>query len=244
MASILIDLTEDLEQQVVSQYEDLTGQLSGAMNSMAKKWEELCQKTKYDAMVRKINEFKKVFYEDVQQSSRSVFEKWKEGDASFEAMTRRHGGGEAAEATAAGLDTKIEDLFNGFWNGKPLEEEIQIDVSRPVLEDEDFETFEKICRESFTKIKDDIAESKVRKIKEMANDDLVYEILVNPVEALTAPIARGIEQIAGLISKFRDEVNAASNEQRNKNEEARQSATSSVSVADFAATVSGFLEDF
>jgi len=131
--NIHIDLSEDIEQDVLQRYQSLCDDLTQKLNSMAQELEELCGQTQYEPMVNVVNDTVTLFNDEIYSVADQAFEEWKDGAGSFSAASENSQAGDAAAETARQMEQGIRDIFDGFWSSHPMGEGIQLDTSRPKI---------------------------------------------------------------------------------------------------------------
>lgn len=241
-ARIHIDLTEDLENEVIKIYGEMTEALKDALREAKSSLGDLCEKTHYEPMVNVVNETLSRFREEVRGTATKIFEEWKDGNASFRAAAEHSQAGEAARETAENIDGKIEGFFDDFWDGELFEEIGRIDVSRPTVTNEDFDTLEEIYRKASEQVKE-AGEQPVKQIRDKGGDNPTYLLAVPPVEALTETLKKAFEAFTDKVKEFKEESQERTNEQIKNSEDMAQGALESAASMSEVTESMEFLKD-
>ena len=228
--NIHIDLTEDIEQELLSKYQGLCDELTQKLGDMAGALGEICDRTRYEPMLDAVNQTINLFYDEIHATAEQVFEEWIDGDGSFQRAAENSMAGDAALETARSIENSIRDIFDNFWSGKALGEEISLDTSRPVIKSEDFDELKDI----YTKCADevgDISESAINGVKEQGSDNPTYNIIIPAMKAITEPVKNAFEEFCKKIDEAKDKSEELKHQQASHNEEAAEAATSTSATA-------------
>lgn len=238
--NIHIDLSEEIEQDIVKRYQDVCDDLTKELNTMAQSLESICTQTQYAPMVKCVNETVQLFNEDIYQLAKSVFEEWLDGNASFSAAVQTSQAGDAAQETARAIDGNIQDMFDNFWSSHPLGDAIQIDTSRPKVKAEDFDELKDIYTKAFENI-ESINEDSINQIVEQGEDDPTYNIIIPAIKAITETIKNAFEQFGKTIDDAKETSEELKQTQDSNNQEASENATNtSANAVDIADAVKMF----
>lgn len=233
---IHIDLTQELQDEVIKAYGDMTDGLGKTLGEARNSLEELCNNTQYEPMLRVVNQTLGSFQEEVRSKATEIFEEWREGNASFSAAARFSEAGDAALETAQQIDRGIADLFEDFWSHNPFTEEIgDINLSMPVIRDEDFDTLEEIYRKASEQVAEE-GEQPVKQIQEKGGENPTYLLAVPPMTALAETLKNAFRGFTDKVKEFKEESQEKTARQRTYSEEMAQSALdSSVSAEEVGA---------
>ena len=240
MSNIHIDLSEEIEQDLLSKYKSLCEEVTQKLNGMYQELEEMCTKTQYEPMVNVVNTTISLFNEEIYGISNQVFDEWIDGEGSFTAISENSQSGESALETAKQIEKSIEDLFDGFWSAHPLGEAVQLDTSRPKVKSEDFDELKEIYTRIFQEV-ETLGEETINEIKEAGSDDATYNVIIPAVKAITEPMKTAFEQFSAKIDEAKEDSEKLKQQQDTKNEEAAQLATdTSGTAADIAEALNMF----
>lgn len=238
--NIHIDLSEEIEQDLLGRYQSLSDDLTQKLNTMFGELEEICTQTQYEPMVNVVNTTITLFNEDIYGVADQAFEEWKDGEGSFSAASENSQSGEAALETARQIETSIRDLFDTFWGSHPLGEAVQLDTSRPKIKGEDYEELKEIYTRFFQEV-ENVSEENINQIAELGSDDPTYNVIIPAVKAITEPIKEAFEKFCIKIDEAKEESENLKQQQDSKNEEASENATqTSASAADIAEALKMF----
>ena len=238
--NIHIDLSEEIEQDLLNRYQSLCDDLTQKLAGMIQELEDLCAQTQYEPMVNVVNDTVNLFYDDIYSAASDVFEEWTDGAGSFSAAIENSQAGDAALETAHQIEQSISDLFEGFWSSRPLGEGIQLDTSRPKIKSEDFDELKEIYTR-FSQEVENINEETINQIKEQGNDDPTYNIIIPAVKAITEPMKNAFEQFCTKIDEAKEDSESLKQQQDTNNDEASEVATNtSASAADIAEALNMF----
>lgn len=232
--NIHIDLSEEIEQDLLSRYQSLCDELTQKLNGMYQELEEICTQTQYEPMVNVVNTTINLFNEDIYKVADQAFEEWREGDGSFSAASENSESGEAALETAKQIETRIRDLFDTFWGAHPFGEGVQLDTSRPKIKGEDYDELKEIYTRFFQDV-ESISEENINQIAEAGSDDPTYNVIIPAVKSITEPMKEAFEEFCTKIDEAKEDSENLKQQQGQKNEEASETATqTSASAADIA----------
>ena len=238
--SIHINLTEDIEDDLKNTYQSLCEDLKSDLKKMASELEELCEKTKYEPMVKVVNQTISLFNEDIKGVADQAFDEWVDGEGSFSAAAEKMQAGESAAETAKQIEQDIKDLYDGFWSPSPLGEELQTDTSRPEIRNDDYDTLKDIYTEHSNSVKG-LSEDTISNIKSKGSDDPTYNVIIPAVKAITEPVKNAFEQFQSKVDAAKDESEELVQQQSQNNDEASEAATNtSASAADIAESLKMF----
>lgn len=238
--NIHIDLSEEIEQDLLGRYQSLSDDLTQRLNAMYGELEEMCNRTQYEPMLKVVNNTITLFNEEIYGVANQAFEEWKDGEGSFCAAVENSQAGEAAMETARQIETGLRDLFDTFWSSHPLGELVQLDTSRPKIKEEDYEELKEIYIRCFQEI-ETIGEENLNQILELGGDDPTYNVIVPAVKAMVEPIKEAFEQFGTKVDEAKEESINLKQQQDSKNEEASENATqTSASAADIAEALQMF----
>ncbi|WP_297775894.1 hypothetical protein [Blautia sp.] len=228
--NIYIDLTEEIESDLLTRYQGLCDELTQNLNSMFQELEELCGQTLYEPMLNVVNQTIELFNEDIYSIATQIFEEWTDGEGSFSAVSANSQAGDAALETARNIESGIKDIFDTFWNSHPLGEGIQVDTSRPKIKSEDFNELKDIYTKCSQEI-DSIGEDTVNQIVQAGSDDPIYNVIIPAMLAITKPVKEAFEQFVVKVDEAREESEMLKQRQDSKNEEATEMATNTSASA-------------
>ena len=232
--NIHIDLSEEIEQDLISKYQSLCEELTEKFNGMMGELEELCNETRYEPMVNVVNQTVELFDQEIYSVANQTFEEWLDGSGSFSAASENSQAGEEALNVAKQIEQNIRDMFENFWTSHPLGEGIQVDTSRPKIKLEDFDQLKEIYIKIYQDI-ETISEETVNQIVEQGNDDPTYNVIIPAVKAITEPVKNAFEKFSLKIDEARETSENIKQQQDSNNEEASEVATNtSAGGADIA----------
>lgn len=232
--NIHIDLSEDIEQDLLQRYRGLCEELTQRLNSMEQELEEICNQTQYEPMVNVVNETVMLFNGEIYSVANQAFEQWADGPGSFSAASENSQAGDMALETARQIEQNIRDLFDEFWSSHPMGDGFQLDTSRPKIKGEDFEELKEIYTKFFQDVQA-ISEEAVNQITQEGSDDPTYNVMIPAVKAITEPMKNAFEQFCLKIDEAKGESEALKQQQNSHNEDASEAATqTSASAADIA----------
>lgn len=236
--NIHINLTEDLEQDLLQEYQGLCEAIEQNLSTMAQDLEKISQDTQYEPIVNAVNATVQLFNEDIHDGSCRVFDEWIEGEASFQAAVENSQAGDSALETARSIESKIREMFEEFWLHKPLGDGVDIDTSRPKVSDGDFDELKDIYTKYSQEI-ETVGEETKSRINEQGQDDPTYDILLPAVTALTEPMKKAFEGFSTKIDEAKEMSENMKQQQKSRNEEAAEAAMSaSVSAEEIAQVLS------
>lgn len=229
--NIHIDLSEEIEQDLLQRYQSLCDDLTQKLNSMEQELEQLCGETQFEPMVNVVNETINLFNDEIHSVADQAFEEWKDGTGSFSAASENSQAGDAALETARQIEQNIRDIFDGFWSSHPMGEGVQLDTSRPKIKGEDFDELKEIYTRFFQEI-ESAGEEAVNQIAEQGNDDPTYNVMIPAVKAVTEPIKNAFEQFGAKIDEAKEESENLKQQQDQNNDEASETATQTSASAE------------
>ncbi|MCI8995392.1 MAG: hypothetical protein HFI30_06840 [Lachnospiraceae bacterium] len=232
--NIHLDLSEEMEQDLVSRYGNLCEELTQSLNRMAGEMEGICQKTQYEPMVRVVNQTIMAFNEEIYRVSSQAFEEWCEGEGSFTAAVRNSQAGEEAGETAAQMENHIRNLFEEFWSGHPLGDGLQLSTGRPEVNTEDYEELKKVYETCFQEV-ETIGEETEAALVTDGEESPTYHLMIPAVRAVAEPVKNAFEQFCVKIDEAKEESERLKQQQDTHNEESAENATNTaMSAADIA----------
>lgn len=232
--NIHIDLSEEIEQDLLSRYQGLCDELTQQLNTMVGELEELCNQTQYEPIVEAVNSTVQLFNDEIRSVADQTFEEWREGPGSFSAASENSQAGDAALETARQIEQSIRDQFDGFWSSNPMGNGIQIDTSRPKVKTEDYEELKEVYTKHSQEV-ENINEETIRQIAEQGDDDPTYNVIIPAVKAITEPMKNAFEQFGVKIDEAKEKSEELKQAQDANNEEASEVATNtSASAAEVA----------
>lgn len=232
--NIHIDLTEDIEMDLLGRYQSLCDDLTGRLGEMNTELETICEQTQYEPIVKVVNNTIALFNEDIYHVADQAFVEWLEGEGSFSAASENSQSGDEALETARQIETGIRDIFDQFWSSHPLGESVQLDTSRPKVKDEDYDELKEIYTKFFQDV-ETISEETINQITESGSDDPTYNVIIPAMKAITEPMKEAFERFGEKIDEAKEESENLKQQQDSKNEEASETATqTSASAADIA----------
>lgn len=238
--NIHIDLSEEIEQDLLQRYQALCDDLTQKLNSMEQELEELCGQTQYEPMVNVVNNTVTLFNDEIYSISEQAIEEWLEGDGSFFAASENSQAGDAAMETARQIEQSIKDIFDEFWSSHPLGEGIQLDTSRPKIKGEDFNELKEIYLKFFQDV-ESTGEEVVNQIAEQGSDNPTYNVIIPAIKSLTEPMKNAFEQFCVKIDEAKEKSENLKQQQDQKNDEASESATqTSATAADISEALKMF----
>ena len=229
--NIHIDLTEEIEQELLNKYQGLCDELTQKLSGMAGELEKICERTGYAPMVAAVNQTINLFNDDIHATAEQVFEEWIDGYGSFQRAAENSMAGDAALETARSIENSIRDIFDNFWSGKALGEEISLDTSRPVIKSEDFDELKDI----YTKCADEvggISESAINGVKEQGSDNPTYNVIIPAMTAVTDPVKNAFEEFCKKIDEAKEKSEELKKQQDSRNEDAAEVATETAASAE------------
>jgi hypothetical protein len=238
--NIHIDLSEEIEQDLLQRYQSLCDDLTQKLNSMEQELEELCGQTQFEPMVNVVNDTVTLFNDEIYSVADQAFEEWRDGAGSFSAASENSQAGDAAMETARQIEQSIRDIFDGFWSSHPMGEGLQLDTSRPKIKGEDFDELKEIYTRFFQDV-ESTGEEVVNQIAEQGSDDPTYNVIIPAVKAITEPMKNAFEQFCTKIDEAKEDSENLKQQQDQNNDEASETATqTSASAADIAEALKMF----
>lgn len=228
--NIYFDLSEEIQQDLENEYRTLCDEVKQTLSHMNEKMEEICTRTKYEPMVNAVNQTIELLDNDIRQNSTQAFEEWIEGEGSFKAAAVKSQSGESAVQTAAAIESNIREMFEDFWNSHPMGTGFQLDTSRPMVKDEDFEELGE-CYKDYSQKCDDLGEKTLSSIRQKGEDDPTYNIILPAVRAVTGSLKASFEEFTNKISEAKDKSEELKQAQSQSNEEALGTATNTTATA-------------
>ena len=228
--NIHIDLSEEIEHDLLQIYHSLCDELTHKLNSMEYELEDLCMKTRYIPMVNIVNDTVDLFNEEIYSVADQAFEEWRDGTGSFSAAAENSQACEAAMETARQIEQNIRDIFDEFWSSKPMGEGIQVDTRRPNVRGEVFDELKEIYTRFFQEvewIKDEV----VRQIAEQGSDEPTYNVIIPAVKAITEPMKNAFEQFCTKIDEAKEDSETLKQQQDQNSDEASEIAAQTAATA-------------
>lgn len=130
--------TEDQQAELVGTYEKVVVDMQKASTDFVENLLEACNASNYEPVLLFGNQCIQFYNEDLITGIQANFQEWLNGDGSISALAREMEAGQAAEQTAAQMESELEDALTS--NIKPLDT-MQVDVARP---QETVEVFDKV----------------------------------------------------------------------------------------------------
>ncbi len=238
--NIHIDLSEEIESDLLQRYQTLCDDLKQKLNSMEQEFEKLCMETQFEPMVNVVNDTVTLFNEEIYSVADQAFEEWRDGAGSFQAASENSQAGEAAIETARQIEQNIREIFDEFWSSHPMGEGIQLDTGRPKVKGEDFDELKEIYTRFFQDV-ESIGDEVVRQIAEEGSDDPTYNVIIPAVKAITEPMKNAFEQFCTKIDEAKENSETLKQQQDQNNDEASETATqTSASAAEIAEALKMF----
>lgn len=228
-ASVHIDLTEEIEQDLKGAYEKFCGDVRDKLSKMYADLEKVCSDTHYKPMIDTVNETFEKFNGEIHNLAESAFNAWLEGEGSFHAAIINSEGGEDAEAEAKSFEGEIQDLFNDFWNARL--EPLNIDTSHPKVETKDFETLEEIYKKASEET-GTIGENAIGKINEKGEDDPTYKVILPAFISIANSVKNAFAQFGEKIKKAKEDSEKKMNKQSQNNDTAKEAITNTTATAE------------
>lgn len=238
--NIHINLSEEIEQDLIQRYQSLSDDLTQKLGSMEQELEELCGQTQYEPMVNTVNEVINLFNTEIYSVADQAFEEWRDGAGSFSAASEKSQAGDTAMETARTIEQSLRDIFDGFWASQPIGEGIQLDTSRPKIKGEDFDDLKEIYTRFFQDV-ETIGQETINQIVEQGNDDPTYNVMIPAVKAITEPMKNAFEQFCVKVDEAKEDSEQLKQQQAQNNDEASEIATqTAASAADIKEAVKMF----
>jgi len=238
--NIHIDLTEEIEQDLLNRYQALCDDLTQKLNGMEQELEKLCSQTQYEPMLNVVNLTVNLFNDEIYNVANQAFEEWVDGSGSFSAAAENSQAGDSAIETAHQIEQNIRDLFEGFWSSHPLGEGVQLDTSRPKIKSEDFDELKEVYTRFFQEV-GDVNEETISQIAEQGNDDPTYNVIIPAIRAIAEPMKNAFEQFCNKVDEAKEESESLKQQQDTNNDEASEATTNiSASAADIAEALKMF----
>ena len=223
--NIYIDLTEEIEDDLRSRYEQLSQDLTDVLSGVRDGATEICEKTSYEPMVNLINDITEKFNDEIRNDySTRAFDEWCDGEGSFSAIVENSYAGDAAAETARNLEAAIRGIFDDFWSSQPPGDTILVDTSRPIINSEDYVELKEVYMHAFddiTKIEEECTSS----IASEGDENPTYNVILPAIQALVHPITVFFEGLAQKIEEAQSQSDELKSQQDQKNDEAVQTAT-------------------
>ncbi len=202
--NIHIDLSEEIECDLLQIYQSLCDDLTQKLNSMEQKLEELCMDTQFEPMVNVVNDTVTLFNEEIYSVADQAFEEWRDGNGSFSAASENSQAGDEAMETARQIEQRIRDIFDEFWSSHPMGEGIWLDISWPKIKDEDFDELKEIYTKFFQDV-ESIGDEVINQIVELRSDNPTYNVIIPAVKAITEPMKNAFEQFCTKIDEAKED---------------------------------------
>lgn len=232
--NIHIDLSEDIEQDLLQRYQSLCDELMQKLSTLEQDLESICTETQYEPMVHVVNRTIELFNDEIYSIADQAFEEWRDGAGSFSSAAENSQAGDSALETARQIEQGIRDIFDEFWGAHPLGEGVQLDTSRPKIKGEDFDELKEIYTRFYQDV-ESIGEESINQIAEQGNDDPTYNVIIPAVKAITEPMKNAFEQFCTKVDEAKEESENLKQQQDTNNDEAAESATqTSASAADIS----------
>lgn len=222
--NIHIDLSEEMEEDLLGKYQSLCDDLTQELNSMMQELEELCGEVQYEPMVKVVNDTVDLFNGNIYSVSDQAFEEWRDGDGSFAAAAMKMQAGDDAIETATQIGQNIRDIFDEFWSSHPMGEGIQIDTSRPKVEEVNYDGLKEVYTK-FSQNVETIGAGAINQIEQEGDEDPTYNVIIPAVKAITEPMQRAFTQFCVKIDEAKEESTALKQELVQANEDASETAT-------------------
>ncbi len=236
---IHVDLSEDVQKELPQIYKEFCESLKMTLETMHGDLEEICKKTHYEPMVKAVNQTIEHLTGDIKERADSVLQEWLDGDGSFVKAAEHSRAGEDAESSAQAIESEIRDAFEAFWNLNPMGDEINVDTSRPKVEEQDFdelaETYQKVSN-----VIDEEGENKINELKNKGEDSPTYSLLIPAVIALYEPLKTAFEKFQEDIAKAKGDSQSLAKAQMKMNDEAATNTKTAASAEDIAAALKMF----
>lgn len=238
--NIHIDLSEDIEKDLLNRYQGLCDELVQKLSAMKQELEELCSQTQFKPMLNVVNETINLFNNEIHEVANQVFENWIDSQGSFSAMSENSQAGEGALETARQIEQNIREIFEGFWSSYPMGEYVEIDTSRPKIKSENFDELKEVYTKFFQDVEVVNSET-VAQISEQGDDDPAYNVIIPAVKAITEPIRNAFEQFCTKVDKAKEDSEELKQQQDANNNDASEVATNtSASAKDIAEALKMF----
>jgi hypothetical protein len=229
------NLSEEIQSGLKDMYQGLCDGLKEELGKMHNDLEDICKDVQYEPLQNTVNKTIALVSDEIKKNSDKTFEEWINGEASFEATTKRFQGGDRAVETAKNIQGDIENIYNGFWVPNPLGDAINVDTSMPDVENDTFEKLSKVY-DTYADVIKQKNDEVDRKLKEKENDDPTYTSLRPAVKAITGSMQEAFTKFKPTIMSLKDVLDRRIQEQTRINEEAVEAASrTSASMEDIAA---------
>jgi hypothetical protein len=194
MAGLLyLNLSEDMEMQLIAEYKRLCEELSEQLQAMAMDLEKLCEMTHWELLVNMVNSTKQMFDCDIHSASKQAFYEWIDGGGSFRAFAKNVKADDEVVEAAISLESKVKNLFDDFWLSKPMGEILDIDTSCPKVREDDIKELNLIYEYHLKKIKN-ISEDAINRITYIGGKNPTFNIIIPAIKALTELVKNAFEQ--------------------------------------------------
>ena len=239
---IHINLTEDVESELIQNYQAFCDEVSGELKKMIGEAEKICHEVRYEPVTKAVNATVKIFNEEIHQESEKVFIAWLEGEGSFTAAMRNAQAGDDAIQTAKSLEKTIEECFNGFWQGKPMGDEFKTSTDRPKINDNDFEQLKDLYKDAGKSVKE-CCDNHRKELKQRSSEDKSYAVILPAIEAIGTTVEESFATFSKKIAEAKQQSGEIEKQQRGRDEQAAQQAEAAASkAADPAAALGMFGE--
>lgn len=228
--NIYIDLSEDIEEDLINRYQGLCEDLASRLSAMYQELEGLCSATKYEPMVNVVNKTIELFDTEIHDVADQVFTDWSDGEGSFSAVVNKSEAGSEALATAQQIEQKIRDIFDSFWSSHPMGEWIQLDTSRPNTKSEDFDELKDIYMKCSQDV-ESVSEDTINQISGEGSDNPTYNVIIPAVKAITEPMKNAFEQFGTIIDTAKEQSDTLRQQQDQNNQDAAETATNTAASA-------------
>lgn len=243
MATIKVNLTEELINAVKSEYTELRDEFKDQFDTVADCLQTLVDETHYDALVKFANRFISQIDEEVKPSAESAFQTWLDGSGNYHAAMELQKAGDDAVGTANDFERDLNELFDELWNPNPMGEEIDIDTAYPNMKDENYDELERIFRDAYSQF-ESITNTHIGSIESQGGVDPSYKTSLPAFYALTKPVLNIFMAANNKVQTFREENESLTSQQEQKAEEAVQEAIDqSVKPEDVDAALKMFGDD-
>lgn len=220
---IHVNLTEEVERDLYDAYEHLCDDISVELKQLAEQAGDLCRKVQYEPTTRAVDSTIQILNGEIASESQKIFRQWVEGEGSFVAAMRKSQAGESAIQTARQMESRFEELFNNFWQGRPMGDSLTTPTERPQITDEDFDELKKLYEDAGNRIKDVYGVCQ-KSLKSKSQDDKTYEIIVPAVEALGGPVVSAFGAFSKKIGEAKTQSQQLDKQQREHDQEAARIA--------------------
>lgn len=225
------DLTEELDGNVKSLYNEMVSNFSGILQTYAKDLDALCSKTHYEPMVKQASSAASVIESEVKTNAENVFSEWTSGDGCFHVAAQEMEAGENAIAVATALENNLKNEFDSLWVNKGWESQQQISTDRPVVKDEDYDTLENIFNTAYSSLEQE-GDGALNKLDSYADGNPTYNLAKPALEALYLPLKNAFEGFANKAKQFKSDNKSKEGTMRSNAETAAQEVEANAIDAD------------